>query len=288
MRHLNQPFPWQSNPHRPRLSPGNVSSHHSRNENYPSGSSRSGRLSSGYPTGITEIEFWLDMARSAGGWLGTAAAVIASPYFHAGLIAFAVCWLIIVGEPRRGVLRDPRWSYLGWGIVAVVASVMIATMGYGAIESYIRTQIASRQANVLHDGTNPAAQPQPPDQAFSFQRRLSPDQFRQFVQQAAKLKPDISYVLLVTPPGDNEAWTLYKDFSDAFIRAGIFANLGSMTPSGPDQTGVMILVDDPLNPPEYARKLREGLEIIGIVAPLIKNPVSGKFGPTLFIGPKPL
>ncbi len=61
-----------------------------------------------------------------------------------------------------------------------------------------------------------------------------------------------------------------------------------MTPNGPDQTGVMIVVDDPLNPPDYARKLREALEIIGIVAPFIKKPISGKFGPTLFIGPKPL
>jgi hypothetical protein len=72
------------------------------------------------------IDFWLDAAEAAGGYTGEAASVIGSPYFSIALAATGVLWLAFVGEPKRGVLRDPRWRYLGWGVVAVV------TMVYGA------------------------------------------------------------------------------------------------------------------------------------------------------------
>ncbi len=161
-----------------------------------------------------DIDFAINMVRSLGGDLGSIATAIASPFFAIALIGYGVVHLIFVGEPRRAV-RGRAWIYVGWAIFGLCFTAVAVTAIWGALEIYIREQIASRQATILHDGLSPRAQPQPPDPAFSFQRRLSPDQFRQFVQQAAKLKPEISSVLLTIAPGDNEAWALRKDLSDA-------------------------------------------------------------------------
>ena len=93
------------------------------------------------PDWKSRIEFWLDAARSMGGFMGVLATAIASPYFSAGLSVFGVAWLIFIGEPPRGVQRDPRWRFVGWSVFAVCLTAIIVTAGYGAIE-YKRGQIA--------------------------------------------------------------------------------------------------------------------------------------------------
>jgi hypothetical protein len=245
------------------------------------------------PDWKSRIEFWLDTARSMGGYVGTAATLVASPYFNAGLLVFAVAWLFFFGEPARGVQRDPRWRYVGWSIFAISLIAIGVTAGYGAIEIYIREQIASRQSTILHDGTSRYAPPQPVDPGFSFQRRLSPDQFRALVQQAAKLKSDFPSLLIAIPPGDNEAWVLAKDFHDALVRGGVLAGDNqNMMPQGPEETGVMIAVPIPHDPPAGAQRLREALEIIGIVPHFVENKLAAQSSPAnqviLFIGPKPI
>jgi hypothetical protein len=240
------------------------------------------------PDWKARIEFWLDAARSMGGYIGTAATVVASPYFNPGLLVFALAWLFFIGEPARGVQRDPRWRYLGWGIFAICLVAVIVTVGYGAIEIYIREQIAGRQATVLHDGSNPNTPPQPDDPNFSFQRKLSPDQFRELIRQAAKLKSSFFNLPVATPPGDTEAYVFGQYFHDALMRGGIPTSENErIAPEGPEQTGIMIAVYDPHNPPEAAKRLREALEIVGLVANFIER----RGGPPpiiLFVGPKPL
>jgi hypothetical protein len=244
------------------------------------------------PDWKSRIEFWLDAARSTGGYMGTVAAAIASPYFSVGLSVFGVAWLIFIGEPAQGVQRDPRWRFVGWSVFAVCLTAIIVTAGSGAIEIYIREQIATRQATILHDATNSNAKPQPADPAFSFQRRLSPDQFRALVQQGAKLRAFFTKLLIGIPQGDNEAWGLRKDLSDALIRAGILTADFDLVPAGPDQTGIMIGVPDIHNLTEDAEQLRQTLEIIGIVPTYItiskeRSDLTG--APViLFIGPKPI
>jgi hypothetical protein len=221
------------------------------------------------------IDFWLDAAKQAGGYTGKVAPFIASPYFSVVMVAIGVLWLAYVGEPRHA--RRAAWlPYFGWALVSLCFVTISITIIWGAIEIYVRDQVASRQATILHDATNPSAKPSPPDPTFYFQRRLSPDQFREFVLQAAKLKPETSSVLIEIPPGNNEAWALQKDFADAFVRAGITPALTNRTPDGPDQTGVMIVVPDPQNPPKIADNLRDALLLIGIVPKFIVQTEPGK------------
>jgi hypothetical protein len=215
------------------------------------------------PDWKARIEFWFDAARGMGGHMGTIATVVASPYFNFGLSAFGVAWLIFIGEPVRGVQRDPRWRYVGWSIFAICLTAIIVTAGYGAIEIYIREEIATRQATILHDATNPNAPTQPTDPTFTYRRRLSPDQFRALVQEGPKLKPLFPSLLVTIAPGDGEADTLRLDIVDALIRGGITINEANQIPEGPGETGVMIAVPDIHNPPEDAEHLRQALEIIG-------------------------
>jgi hypothetical protein len=243
------------------------------------------------PDWKARIEFWFDAARSMGGYMGTIATVVASPYFNVGLSAFGVAWLIFIGEPVRGVQRDPRWRYVGWSIFAICLTTVIVTAGYGAIEIYIREEIATRQATILHDGTNPHAPPQPADATFLYRRRLSSDQFRTLVQEGPKLKPFFPSLLVTIAPGDGEADTLRLDLVDALIRGGITISEASQVPEGPDQTGVMIAIPDIHNPPEDAEHLRQALEIIGIIPKYITLPADRwvvKAAPILFIGPRPI
>jgi hypothetical protein len=244
------------------------------------------------PDWKSRIEFWLAAARGVGGHWGTMATVVASPYFSLGLSVFGIAWLAFIGEPAHGVQRDPRWRFVGWSVFAVCLTAIVVTAGYGAIEIYIREQIATREATILHDGTNSNAKPQPPDPAFSFQRRLSPDQFRALVQQGTKLKAFFADPLLIgNPPGDSEAFRLGKDISDALTRAGVATGDITLAPAGPDQTGVMIAVPDLHNPTEEAEQLRQALEIIGIIPKYITTPkerLGAKNAPILFIGPKPI
>jgi hypothetical protein len=73
--------------------------------------------------------------------LGTIAAIIASPFFGASLIAYGVAHLLFVGEPTRA-LRNPSWTYLGWAIFGICLTAIIVTVGWGAANAYIESQIA--------------------------------------------------------------------------------------------------------------------------------------------------
>jgi hypothetical protein len=243
------------------------------------------------PDWKARIDFWFDAARSMGGYMGTVATVVASPYFNVGLTAFGILWLIFIGEPVRGVQRHPGWRYVGWGIFTICLTTVIVTAGYGAIEIYIREQVAARQATILHDGTNPNATPQPPDRALTYSRSLSPDQFRALAQEGVKLKPFFPTLLITIAPGDGEANNLRANFFDALVRAGIRIIEANQVPEGPDQTGVMIDVPDVHDPPEAAERLRQTLEIIGIFpkyVPMPRDRAGGTNPPILFIGPKPI
>ncbi len=71
-------------------------------------------------------------------------AVLVSPIFNLGLTACAVGWLMYAGEPKRGVLRDPRWSYVAWAFVAILTAAMGTALGYGYFEMKVRQAIAAR------------------------------------------------------------------------------------------------------------------------------------------------
>jgi hypothetical protein len=231
------------------------------------------------------IDFWLDVAKQAGGASGTIARIVQSGYFSLGLVVAAVAYLIFVGEPQAGVQRHRWWRYIGWGTAALVAGTTIWAAWWGYVEIYIREQVASRQATILHDGINPGAPRQEPDPSFSYVRRLSSDQFRMLAQQGTKLKP-LSPLIVAIPPNDNEAWQLRRDITDALTRSGVTSEEQLVLPDGPEQVGIMIGVADPHNPPPEAEQLREVLVTIGIVPTYIANHAFSKAVIFLYVGPR--
>jgi hypothetical protein len=87
-----------------------------------------------------DLDFAFNALRSLGGEIGMIAAVITSPFFAIGLIAYGVVHLVVVGEPRRP-LQHQAWVYLGWSIFGVCLTAIIMTAGWGVIQAYIQSQI---------------------------------------------------------------------------------------------------------------------------------------------------
>jgi hypothetical protein len=90
-----------------------------------------------------DIDFALSVVRSLGGELGMLAAVLASPFFAVGLIAYGVAHLIFVGEPKRA-LRHRGWPYFGWVVFAVSATAIVTVAVWGGVQFYIAKEAAVR------------------------------------------------------------------------------------------------------------------------------------------------
>jgi hypothetical protein len=88
------------------------------------------------------LDFWLDTAESVNPYLGIVAAVLSSGYFRWGLFGAAVGYLILVGEPRRGVQRHHWWPYLAWTVLAICVTAVIITAGVGYFELRVRKAIS--------------------------------------------------------------------------------------------------------------------------------------------------
>jgi hypothetical protein len=93
------------------------------------------------------IDFWLDAAKEAGGYAGTAAQVINSPYFSLGMAAIGVLWLAFAGEPRRGVQRHIWLPYLGWAIAGLLLTAITLTSGWGALQIYVTKEVTLRSTD---------------------------------------------------------------------------------------------------------------------------------------------
>jgi hypothetical protein len=88
-----------------------------------------------------DIDFAISVVRAIGGELGTLTAIIASPLFGIGLIAYGVAHLLFIGEPKRA-LRHPAWGYVGWTIFGLCLSAVMITVGWGAIQAYIQARVS--------------------------------------------------------------------------------------------------------------------------------------------------
>jgi hypothetical protein len=113
---------------------------------------------------------------------------------------------------------------------------------------------------------------------------------RILIKAFADLKGDIPRIFL-TRANDvrGEANQYMRDFMEAFERAGIEVQSGSQSPTGPDQTGVMIAVQDVNHEPLIAKKLASVLHKAGVETTMIQIPqnLTGvEFA--LFVGPNPL
>ena len=95
------------------------------------------------PDWKSRLDFWLDAARTAGGYASMTAIVIGSPYFSVALAIAGIAWLVLVGEPRKGVQRHHWLPYLEWIVFAICFTAIVLTAGWGAIQVYARNAVAS-------------------------------------------------------------------------------------------------------------------------------------------------
>jgi hypothetical protein len=91
-----------------------------------------------------DIDFAVTLLRSIGSELGTIAAIVASPFFAVGLIAYGVAHLLLVGEPKQA-FRSHAWVYAGWVIFGLCFTAIVFTAGWGAIQVYVHQQITQAQ-----------------------------------------------------------------------------------------------------------------------------------------------
>lgn len=119
-------------------------------------------------------------------------------------------------------------------------------------------------------------------------RRLSPEQLRILVREFAKLKPEMPVPMVLAYSNDvrAEANHYMQDFMEAFTRAGVSFETMIQSPTGPEQTGVMLSVPDPQKPPMSAQKLKAALEAAAVHVSYIPLPSNlAKRQMSLFVGP---
>jgi hypothetical protein len=94
-----------------------------------------------------DADFALAVLRSFGGGLGVVAAVVASPFFALAMVGYGVLHLLFVGEPKKAV-RHYAWTYIGWAIFLICFTTIVVTLGYGAIEIYVKQEVGKRDEEI--------------------------------------------------------------------------------------------------------------------------------------------
>jgi hypothetical protein len=247
------------------------------------------------PQWKSDIDFWIDVAKSSGGFFAVIATVISNPLFTPVLAIASVIYLLVVGQPRGIVQRHPAWPILGWLVLAICASSVAATAIWGAFELKLREAHDQGAAGIPRNtpDVNGTSRPQTPLYSDNW-ATLAPDQVRILLQELPKLKSTMPVVRFYSVPNDNEGYNFWRQFDMVFKRSGMNAPLDSQIPRGPDEEGLMLEVRDPENLALSAQKIREAFAIANIPLKIIALPenlmLSGpnpiEFG--IFIGPRPI
>jgi hypothetical protein len=205
------------------------------------------------------------VAESLGATTALVTSVILWPWTGIILIVSGVLYVVFVGEPTIGVQRHHWWPYVGWAIVAFVFVSMALPALYGALELYIRSEIAKGIAGAPR-GESPAennqAHPQRP--LSQENRNLQPDQTRILKEELPKLRQFITYISIAYVPIDAESQGITGEYAKLFERSGIHPSSFGLEPNGPEDQGLIILVKDKTKIPVAAQKLIEILAVADI------------------------
>jgi hypothetical protein len=116
------------------------------------------------------------------------ASLVSAPWASVTLVVAGIGYLCLVGEPEKGIQRHYWWPYVGWAIFASIFISMIAIVGYGATELYIRREISKGIIGVPRNTPDSSMRRQ--TAAYSATRVLQPDQIRilttEFMPAAAR------------------------------------------------------------------------------------------------------
>jgi hypothetical protein len=232
------------------------------------------------------LDLFIRIAESMGGSLALLATALLSPWTSVGLVAVGVGYVVFVGEPEKGAQRHPWWPYAGWALLACSVLSLLIVAGWGAIEFYVREEVAKVQAGIPRNTPDSSSRQQRP--LFTGNRNLTPDQMRILAVEFDKIKPfiRIRIVQIAVAPKDYEAAALREQFSDILTRVGLPMAPMQRDPRGLIDEGMAIGVRDPSNPPRDAEKFREALAVANIEVPLVKwDQGSDTF--IFFIWPRP-
>ena len=89
-----------------------------------------------------------EVMRDMGGDPEMIASVVTSPWFSAGLILSGVGYLVFVGEPQKGIQRQPWWPIVGWSVVSVCMAILLSATGYGYFQ-YRVMEVAGGKINEI-------------------------------------------------------------------------------------------------------------------------------------------
>ena len=230
------------------------------------------------------------IVETMGGSPAMIASVISSWQFSLALIVAGIGYTVFVGEPEAGTQRHAWWPYVAASVFIICVAAMASVAMYGALELYIRRQIAEGVAGLPRgpEANNPSRQ-QTPFTAGNW-GSITPDQMRILIQELPKLPLKRPRVEFASVPNDNAGWQYWHQFNDVFQRSGINAPRSDQLPRGPQEEGLMLEVKDKTNIPESAQKLLEAFAIANIDIRVIEAP-SGLLDETefvVFIGPAPI
>jgi hypothetical protein len=230
----------------------------------------------------SRIEFWISVARSSNRYLGTIASVLLWPYF-APALAIAGFLYVLAVPGSRNAQRHPIVPIVAWISVALCIASVVITAGYGAIEIYIRQEVAKGLTGVPRGTPDALSGDQPP--VYSNARQLSPNQIRLLLVELAKFKDIIHEVQIFSPPLDGEANAYVRQLLDTFQRSGIMVSTGISIPLGLDDVGISIRVQRPSEPSEKVQKLLEAFAVANISPRIVEwnNSVD-----IIYVGPRPM
>jgi hypothetical protein len=72
------------------------------------------------------------------------AAVVESPWFSATLVIGGVGYLVFVGEPKKGVQRQPWWPIIGWSVFGICLLGTVSVIAYGSVY-YLGAKLADQK-----------------------------------------------------------------------------------------------------------------------------------------------
>ena len=128
---------------------------------------------------------------------------------------------------------------------------------------------------------------------FSQPQSISPPQMAKMAREIASLKDILPKRVIivrasysVSPGFDNG---MYPPLVEMFKRNRIDPEGGGYKPDSIDETGLLLIVKDPLNPPDYVTKFLSALTLTDIKAKTAYIPaIYQKDALTIFIGPPPI
>jgi hypothetical protein len=235
--------------------------------------------------------FWR-VVETMGGSPAMIASIISSWQFSLALIVVGIGYTVFVGEPESGTQRHAWWPYVAASVFFICVAAMGTVAIYGAIELYIRHEIATGVAG-LPRGTPDIGNPSRPQTPLTVDNwgALTPDQSRILLQELPKIALSPPIVMFSTMPNDNTGYALWRQFNQIFERCGINTPRIDQLPHSPKDEGLMLEVRDPNNVPATAEKLREAFDVANISLPVVSLPdhlVSTDVEFVVFIGPPPI